>query len=312
MVAGQRWRIRSAKQPTLGRQLQNNVRSRNKVVIAQMSTHIHYMVILILFLLGCDSNRRSDSGPVDSPKLESHNEIVIAKRIILGSNDKITIDDNDNHTFDQLSDTIDLLASTTNARGRPKVIELKIEPTLPVGYVKKVKRLIQKHSTKVLVLYGNGLAEGQIVRLPPLINDRPDLSKLRDRNVLRIVLEDTGAINLPLRNQNQVSITELRKKTKEFLVSDTSNINLPLLSTKNIEYCGEVMTASSAIIALMSEDSVPYKRYEEVYYTLFSVYKELWDQLAEKQFNSEYESLDRSRKIAIRTIYPLVIGELEQ
>ena len=312
MIAGLRRRNRSAKQPTLGRQLQNNVRSRKKVVIAQMSTHIQYMVILILFLLGCDSNRRSDSGPVDSPKLESHNEIVIAKRIILGSNDKITIDDNDNHTFDQLSDTIDLLASTTNARGRPKVIELKIEPALPVGYVKKVKRLIQKHSTKVLVLYGNGLAEGQIVRLPPLTNDRPDLSKLRDRNVLRIVLEDTGAINLPLRNQNQVSITELRKKTKEFLVSDTSNINLPLLSTKNIEYFGEVMTASSAIIALMSEDSVPYKRYEEVYYTLFSVYKELWDQLAEKQFNSDYESLDRSRKIAIRTIYPLVIGELEQ
>ncbi len=276
-----------------------------------MSTHIQYILLFILFLMGCNSNNKSDSDPVDGPTIESKDEIVISKSIILGSTDNITIDGSDNHTFDQLSDTIDLLAASITLGGNPKLIQLKIDPGLPVGYVKEVKKLIQKHSKKILVLYGSGLGEGQIVRLPPLTDDRPDLSKLRDRNVLKVVLEDTGTIKLPLRNQDHVSITELKKQTKEFLVSDTSNINLPVLSSKNIEYFGEVMTASSAIVALISEDSVPYKRYEEVYHTLLSVYEELWNQLAEKQFNSDYESLDRSRKIAIRTIYPLVLGELE-
>ena len=175
--------------------------------------------------------------------MESNDEIAISKSIVLGSIDNITVDGSDNLTFDQLSDTIDLFASSINAGGRPKVIALKIEPGLPVGYVKEVKKLIQKHGTKILVLYGNGLGEGRIVRLPPLTSDRPDLSKLRHRNVLKVVIEETGVIKLPLRIQDQVPITELRNKTKEFLVSDTANIDLPVLSSKNIEYFGEVMTA---------------------------------------------------------------------
>ena len=279
-----------------------------------MTTVIQLLFLPILMLCGCESNTgRADNLDVEFRR-EFYDGVSISETIAINGVENIEVNGEGKWTLDQLSDFINQAASKVKTPENQFIIKLSVSEDVPIGYVKKIKKLIQKHSSKILVIYGNGYGEGKIVRLPPLTNDRPDYTKLRKRNVLKVVLDSTGTIDLSPNDKESGMVdplTNLKERTKIFLVSDTLNEDLPVLSNKNVPYFGEVMTASSAIILLISDDVVEYKRYEQVYYTILNVYEELWNNLAKTQFNNTYEDIDRSKKEAIRMIYPQVIGEID-
>ncbi len=145
-------------------------------------------------------------------------------------------------------------------------------------------------------------------RLPP-IPENPDEEekKVKKRNVLAILVNRNNEL---LVNGELVDITQLREKTKEFILNPTNDKNLPEKETKTIPYFGDV-EVSKGLVSLQNDRGTSYETYISVQDELAIAARELKDEKAIQKWGKPYEDLDEEQQAAVRKYVPMAISEAE-
>lgn len=138
--------------------------------------------------------------------------------------------------------------------------------------------------------------KGITVKLPPWSEEEPDVTKLKKRNVFSVLV---NADNQLLVRGELAKVGELKERAKEFITNPYKRDDLAEKPTK-------------AIISLKNDRGTKYGTYLEVYNELKAAYEELWDELAQRRYGTDYtDDMPISFKRAIRSEIPFVISEAE-
>ncbi len=137
--------------------------------------------------------------------------------------------------------------------------------------------------------------KGIPVKLPPWSDEEVDPTQLNTRNVYSVLVNYNNEL---LVRGEPTQITDLRDNAKEFIMNPEGREDLAEKPTK-------------AIVSLKNDRGTKYETYLQVYNELKGAYNELWDEMAERDYQKKYEDLPKNAKKAIQDVIPLVISEAE-
>lgn len=253
---------------------------------------ISFLIILLVTQLSCTTN---------SSKFDKYN-------INVNEDESITFIGKLNSSITEFEFIFDKFMNNKSSVEDEIIIGLEINNNVKMGYAKEVKKILRKYHSKLKVAYHDN-NEGEIlVKLPPNSTEKIQWDKLRKRNVFHVNIVANDSL---LVNDKLCTLDELSKKVKIFLKSDPKNSNLPQLSLKNIPGLGEVYSAKKSVIVLENQYDVSYKSYIQIYETIRSEYKSVWDSYSLKYFNTpNFDDLKNENKLIVKEILPYVLGEI--
>ena len=148
----------------------------------------------------------------------------------------------------------------------------------------KVEKIMDDHNDR-----------GVMTKLPPWSEEEPDISKLKPRNVLTVIVNSDN--QLFVRDQ-PMEISELKALTKEFIGNP-----------ENKEEFAE--RPNKALVSLKNDRGTSYGTYLNVFNELKAAYNELREEKAIELYKKPFEELEREQQKEIKKMIPLVISEAE-
>ena len=142
----------------------------------------------------------------------------------------------------------------------------------------------------------------------PPEKDQKVEQEINKRNILEVRLNSSNQI---LCAGEEVTLAELRAKTKEFLENPNNSENLPEKKPIDIPYFGTQLITFDHLISLQCDRGTEYQAYINVQNELAAAYNELRDLISLNQFNSKFNDLDDDRKSAVIIYYKQKISEAE-
>lgn len=135
---------------------------------------------------------------------------------------------------------------------------------------------------------------GIAVKLPPW-DPNFESTQVNSDNVFTVKVNGANALLI----EREISdLSQLRSRTKEFIMNPNQLPNLPSSPTK-------------AVISLQNDRNTSYDTYLEVYNELKGAYNELWEATAQRDYQIAYRDLSTDYQKEIRKKIPLVISEAE-
>ncbi len=157
---------------------------------------------------------------------------------------------------------------------------------------------------------------GLVRKLPPPPEDNITPPEIRQRDIFEVLV---NANNQLLVEGEYIQVTELRKKAKEFIISDPNNPEMPAFKLEEVPYFGQY-EVSKQIISLQNDNGTSYEMYIKVQNELIGAYNEVRNEFARNKFGKTYDELvaqsESSETIeqqmqAVKAIYPQRISEAE-
>jgi len=142
----------------------------------------------------------------------------------------------------------------------------------------------------------------------PPEKDQKVEQEINKRNILTVRINSENRI---LCTGEEVTLAELKVKTKEFLENPNNSENLPEKKPIDIPYFGTQMITFDHLISLQCDRTTEYQAYINVQNELAAAYNELRDQVSLSQFNCKFNDLDEDRKAAVIIYYKQKISEAE-
>lgn len=144
-------------------------------------------------------------------------------------------------------------------------------------------------------------------RLPPPKDEnakdiKADINK---RNVLNVLVNFNDALWV---NGEELNISQLKEKAKEFLENPANQANLPEKEIKEIDNIGE-FAVSKGVISLTNDQSTSYDMYVQVQNELEKAVNELRDKVAVSYFGKKYDALDTALRKSVQKAIPMNISE---
>ncbi len=162
-----------------------------------------------------------------------------------------------------------------------------------------------------LVTTSMAVNKGLIRKLPPpLDKDQPidTQIKIKERDVFVVLINSQNQLMV---EGKQISVKDLRSKTKEFITNEYNDPNLPIVSTVNVPLIGQINITKDHVISLQNDRGTDYQSYLEVQNELVAAYNELRDELAKQKFGKYFNELDEASQLAVLKVYPQKISEAE-
>lgn len=146
-------------------------------------------------------------------------------------------------------------------------------------------------------------------KLPPIPEkqETPEDIKVKKRNVLAILVNRNDEL---LVNGELLDISQLREKTKEFILNPNNSEDLPEKQVKTIPYFGDVMV-SKGLVSLQNDRGTSYEMYIKVQDELAIAARELKDEKAMSKWGKIYSELDEEQQDAVKKYVPMAISEAE-
>ncbi len=145
-------------------------------------------------------------------------------------------------------------------------------------------------------------------KLPPIPEDNLETPpKVKERNVLAILVNRNNDL---LVNGDVLDISQLREKTKEFILNPLNREDLPEKKATTIPFFGDVMV-SKGLVSLQNDRGTSYEMYISVQDELAAASRELKDQKAMQKWNKKFVDLDEEQQKAVRKFVPMQISEAE-
>jgi biopolymer transport protein ExbD len=146
-------------------------------------------------------------------------------------------------------------------------------------------------------------------RLPRPPENKMDEQKVNKRNTLTVMVSSDNRIMCA---GEEVSLAQLREKTKEFIENPYNSENLPEKDTINIPFFGVQMVTKNHIISLQCDRGTEYQTYIDVQNELAAAYNDLRDIVSRKQFGKPFRGLDdEEQRESVMKFYPQKISEAE-
>ncbi|MDR1524207.1 MAG: biopolymer transporter ExbD [Tannerella sp.] len=143
---------------------------------------------------------------------------------------------------------------------------------------------------------------------PPELNKEVE-QKVNKRNTLTVMVSSDNRIMCA---GEEVSLVQLREKSKEFIENPNNSELLPEKDTLNIPFFGVQMVTKNHIISLQCDRGTQYQTYIDVQNELAAAYNDLRDVISKKQFGKPFRGLDdEDQRQAVMKYYPQKISEAE-
>ncbi len=142
------------------------------------------------------------------------------------------------------------------------------------------------------------------VMFPP--SDQPP-PEIKERNVWVVLVNANDQLMV---EGEQMPLSLLRQKTKEFLLNPQNLENLPEKRIENIDPLGEI-EVSKGIISIKNDRATSYGMFIKVKNELVAAGNEVKDEFSMKQFGKKYENLPKHLQLAVKGAVPAVISESE-
>lgn len=146
-------------------------------------------------------------------------------------------------------------------------------------------------------------------KLPPMPEEQEikDDQKVKERNVFIVLLNRNNQL---LVEGEPIQISQLRDKTREFILNPENDPNLPEKRIIEVEYFGNY-EVTKGVISLQNDRGTSYGSYIHVQNELAAAINELRDELSMQKFGKKYEDLEEDQADAVQSIYPMAISEAE-
>jgi len=139
---------------------------------------------------------------------------------------------------------------------------------------------------------------------PP--SDQPP-PEIKERNVLVVLINSNDQLMV---EGEQMSLSSLRAKAKEFLLNKHNKPNLPEKRIDNIDPFGEV-EITKGIISLKNDRATSYEMFIGVMNELIAAGNEVKNEFSMSHFGKEYKELPKHLQKAVKQAVPAVISESE-
>lgn len=146
-------------------------------------------------------------------------------------------------------------------------------------------------------------------KLPPIPEDEQmdEDVKVKKRNVLAILVNRNNDL---LVNGEVLDISQLREKTKEFILNPNDSEDLPEKKLTSIEFFGDVYV-SKGLVSLQNDRGTQYATYIRVQDELAAASRELKDEKAMQKWGKKFNDLTEEQQEAVRNYVPMQISEAE-
>lgn len=150
--------------------------------------------------------------------------------------------------------------------------------------------------------------------MPPEDQEQEEV-KVKDRNLFLVLISGSGKIMAgAISNQEQIDLSQLKDRAKEFIVNPLDADNLPEKVAKEIELPdGSKWTypVSEGVISLQTTRDTDYQSYIMVQNELTRAFNEVRDEVAMRKFGVKYTDLSEEERNAVAKAVPLKISEAE-
>ena len=155
-----------------------------------------------------------------------------------------------------------------------------------------------------------GSQTGLARRLPPMPNpnEKVEDQKINRRNIIIVRISSSDRI---LVGSEQIDITLLKDKVKEFLANPNDDPNMPDKEMKLIEGWGKTVPVSKGVISLQNDRGTSYKAYIAVQNELVRAVNELRDEFARANFGKTFARLSEEEQDWVKKAVPQIISEAE-
>ncbi|MDR0743075.1 MAG: biopolymer transporter ExbD [Tannerella sp.] len=144
---------------------------------------------------------------------------------------------------------------------------------------------------------------------PPENKDNMDEQKVNKRNTLMVMVSSDNRIMCA---GEEVTLAQLREKTKDFIENPNNSENLPEKKPVDLPIFGTQMITSEHIISLQCDRGTEYQTYINVQNELAAAYNDLRDIISKRQFGKVFRGLDdEEQRNAVMKYYPQKISEAE-
>lgn len=146
-------------------------------------------------------------------------------------------------------------------------------------------------------------------KLPPIPEKTQEKTnvKMKKRNLFAILVNRNNEL---LVNGELIDISQLREKTKEFILNPNNDSDLPEKQVKTIPFFGDVMV-SKGLVSLQNDRGTSYETYIKVQDELAAASRELKDEKAMQKWGKKFKELDEEQQKAVRKYVPMQISEAE-
>lgn len=141
---------------------------------------------------------------------------------------------------------------------------------------------------------------------PPKADDAKEIkADINKRNVLNVLVNFRDQISV---NGQEIMITELKAKAKEFFANPNNDPSLPEKVNKPIDGIGD-FPVSKGVVSLTNDQGTSYNMYVQVQNELQRAVNELRDETALQYFGKKFSALDSAAQRAVTSAIPMSISE---
>lgn len=153
--------------------------------------------------------------------------------------------------------------------------------------------------------------KGLARKLPAPVEEAQDSTQvdIKQRNIMQILINSNDLLMV---NGDEIPVTKLKERAKEFIANPNNSENLPEKKPENIPFMGTQNITKDHVISLQNDRGTSYQAYIDVQNELVAAYSELRDELSREKFQGvSYAELDTAKQKAIQIYYPQRISEAE-
>ena len=146
-------------------------------------------------------------------------------------------------------------------------------------------------------------------RLPPPVEDPQDDIDVKERNVMKVLVNSQDRLMV---NGKGADISNLKELTKDFMAIHPDNSDYPETTIKFIEELNRDMITSKGLISLKNDRGTSYAMYIAVQNELAAAFNEMKDEKSIEMFGLKYKQLVDEKQIkGINKIIPVRVSEAE-
>ena len=151
---------------------------------------------------------------------------------------------------------------------------------------------------------------GIIRKLPPPVENNDEQADVKDRNVLKILVNSHDMLLIDGKPGN---INYLKDKTIDFMSIHLNNDDYPEVKEIEVEELnGKKIWVSKGIISLKNDRGTSYDMYIQVQNELARAFNEMKDEMSVNLYNAKYNQLIKKDEIkVINKLVPVRVSEAE-
>ena len=144
-------------------------------------------------------------------------------------------------------------------------------------------------------------------RLPPPVEQNDDDVKVKERNVMNVLINKNNKLMV---NGRPSDLSTLKEDAKNFMTPRPGDETAPEVEPKQIELLGEIMM-SKGVISLQNDRGTSYAMYISVQNELARAFNELKEEMAWKHFHKHLDQLNEDQTKAVSEAVPVRVSEAE-